>query len=114
MSEKSLAIKHQKDRAHRSHVKARVSGKPRLIVYRSNKAIYAQIFDDASGKALAGTSSLKSKKSGMEAASEVGKTIAELGGKKKVTEVVFDRNGYRYHGRVKALADAAREAGLKF
>ena len=114
MSEKSNAIAHKKARSHRSHVKARVSGRPRLVVFRSNQAIYAQIFDDASGKALAGTSSLKSKKKGMEAAAEVGKTIAELAGKKKVSEVSFDRNGYRYHGRVKALADAAREAGLKF
>ncbi|HEY5714237.1 MAG TPA: 50S ribosomal protein L18 [Candidatus Gracilibacteria bacterium] len=114
MSEKTLTIAHRKDRSRRTHVKARVTGRPRLIVFRSNKAIYAQIFDDETGKAIAGVSSLKSKKKGVEAAAEVGKTIAELGKAKKIKEVSFDRNGYRYHGRVKALADSAREGGLQF
>lgn len=100
-------------RARRTHAKARTSGRPRLVIYRSLKAIYAQIIDDENQKVLCGTSNLKGK-TGMAGAQEVGKTIAELGKKAKVSEVTFDRNGYLYHGQVKALADAAREGGLKF
>ena len=101
-------------RARRTHAKARISGRPRLLVLRSLKAIYAQVIDDATGKVLCGTSTLKLKKPGLEGAAEVGKAIAEMAQKLKVTEVAFDRNGYQYHGQVKALAEAAREAGLKF
>jgi large subunit ribosomal protein L18 len=105
----------------RKAIKSRAYGRPRLSVHRSDKNIYAQIIDDASGRTLAAASSLDkdvkgSVKSGgsQEAAVAVGKLIAQRGTAAKVAEVIFDRGGYLYHGRVKALADAAREAGLKF
>lgn len=94
------------------------AGQPRLSVFRSNKQIYAQIIDDENGVTLASSSSYKNKgaegKAKAEAASVVGKELAEKAGKAGITTVVFDRNGYQYHGRVKALAEAAREGGLKF
>lgn len=89
---------------------------PRLNVFRSNKAIYAQVIDDISGTTLASSSSLELKlKNGgnIEAAKAVGKDIAEKCKKAKISKVVFDRGGYLYHGRVAALADSAREAGLE-
>jgi large subunit ribosomal protein L18 len=105
----------------RKALKANANGRPRLSVHRTDKNIYAQIIDDASGRTLAAASSIdkdvKAKlKSGStsEAAATVGKLIAERGVAAKVAEVVFDRGAYLYHGRVKALADAAREGGLKF
>jgi large subunit ribosomal protein L18 len=91
--------------------------RPRLNVYRSLGHIYAQVIDDQKGETLASASSLKLKlKTGgnVAAAKEIGKAVAEKAVAKGVKEVVFDRGGYLYHGRVKALADAAREAGLKF
>lgn len=94
--------------------------RPRLSVFRSSKHIYAQVIDDAEGKTLAHASSLdpdfKAGKLGanVEAAEAIGKLIAERARKAGVTDVVFDRGGYLYHGRVKALADAAREGGLNF
>ena len=90
--------------------------KPRLSVYRSNKEIYAQVVDDKSGKTLASATSLKGKVKGtkIEQATEVGKQLAGVATKAGVSTVYFDRNGYLYHGRVKALADGAREGGLKF
>jgi large subunit ribosomal protein L18 len=91
--------------------------KPRLSVYRSNKEIYAQLVDDVNGVTLASVSSrdkdIKAS-SKAEAATAVGKSIAEKASKSGVETVAFDRNGYLYHGRVKVLAEAAREAGLKF
>ena len=92
---------------------------PRLAVYRSNAEIYAQVIDDISGKTVASASSLekefaKAKDSKTEMAKKIGKLIAERTSKAGVNTVKFDRGGYLYHGRVKALADAAREAGLKF
>lgn len=89
---------------------------PRLCVFRSNNAIYAQLIDDVKGVTLASSSSLelKSKNNNLEAASAVGKDIAEKAKKAKIKTVVFDRAGYLYHGRVKALAEAARENGLEF
>jgi large subunit ribosomal protein L18 len=91
---------------------------PRLSVYRSNKGIYAQIIDDQSGKTLASVSYLKDVKADKvnktEQARLVGKAIAEKAVQAGITTVRFDRNGYLYHGRVKSLAEAAREAGLKF
>ena len=89
---------------------------PRLCVFRSNNAIYAQLIDDVKGVTLASSSSLelKLKNNNLEAASAVGKDIAEKAKKAKIKSVVFDRAGYLYHGRVKALADAARENGLEF
>ena len=105
----------------RKALKANNSGRPRLSVHRTGKNIYAQIIDDASGRTLAAASTLDkdvkaSVKNGStsEAAAAIGKLIAERAIEKGVTEVVFDRGGYIYHGRVKALADAAREAGLNF
>lgn len=95
--------------------------RPRLSVFRSSKHIYAQVIDDANGHTLAAASSIdKELKSSLEkganvaAAAEVGKLVAERALKAGVKDVVFDRGGYLYHGRVKALADAAREAGLDF
>jgi len=92
--------------------------RPRLVVFRSNSGIEAQLIDDAEGKTLAAASWLALKKSfkgnKTQQAAEVGKQLAEAAKKADVESVVFDRGGYLYHGRVKALADAAREGGLKF
>lgn len=90
---------------------------PRLCVYRSNKNIEAQIIDDVKGVTLVSSSSMTLKLdngSNIEAAAAVGKDIAEKAKAAKITKIVFDRSGYVYHGRVKALAEAAREAGLEF
>jgi len=91
---------------------------PRLTVFRSNKQIYAQLIDDASGKTLASAGSLKmteaQKVAKLTQAAVVGKAIAERALKAGIESVVFDRNGYLYHGRIKSLADSAREGGLKF
>jgi large subunit ribosomal protein L18 len=91
---------------------------PRLSVFRSNKQIYAQVIDDSTGKTLASASSYKNKaadkKTKVEQAAIVGKELAEKATKAGIEAVVFDRNGYLYHGRVKSLADSAREGGLKF
>jgi large subunit ribosomal protein L18 len=91
--------------------------RPRLNVYRSLNHIYAQVIDDQKGETLVSTSTLtlKAKSGGnVAAAKEIGKAVAELAVKKGIKQVVFDRGGYLYHGRIKALADAAREAGLEF
>jgi large subunit ribosomal protein L18 len=104
----------------RTRLKALANGRPRLSVFRSAKNIYAQIIDDAQGVTLVAASSLEGEKkskargSDKDAAARVGKLVAERAKEKGVTDVVFDRGGYLYHGRVKALADAAREAGLNF
>lgn len=107
----------------RNRIKRRVRGKisgsaelPRLSVYKSNKEIYAQLIDDKDGKTLASASSraLKTKGNKVEISTEVGKAIAEKAKAAGIENIVFDRNGFVYHGRVKALADGAREAGLKF
>ncbi len=103
-----------------SRVRAKIAGTielPRLCVYRSNKNISCQVIDDENGVTLASASSLSLKlKNGgnIEAAAAVGKAIAEACKKAKITKVVFDRGGYLYHGRVEALANAARENGLEF
>ncbi|MGE5502629.1 MAG: 50S ribosomal protein L18 [Ignavibacteriales bacterium] len=102
----------------RTRLKSLANGRPRLSVFRSSKNIYAQVIDDANGVTVAAASSLegekKAKGSDKDAAARVGKLVAERAKEKGVTDVVFDRGGYLYHGRVKALADAAREAGLNF
>jgi large subunit ribosomal protein L18 len=95
------------------------SERPRLNVYRSLNHIYVQVIDDLEGKTLVSASSAEGKKESrtggnLAAAKNVGKTIAERAKAKGIDKVVFDRGGYIYHGRVKALADSAREAGLKF
>ena len=98
-------------------IRKRVQGtpqRPRLTVYRSLKNIYAQVIDDLGGKTLASASSVKAEQGGnVDAAKQVGRQIAEAAKQAGITQVSFDRNGFRYHGRVKALADAAREGGLK-
>jgi large subunit ribosomal protein L18 len=103
----------------RHSLKRTASGRARLSVFRSSKHIYAQVIDDRAGKTVASASSLDKdfkleKGSDASAAEAVGKLVAERAVKAGVKDVVFDRGGYLYHGRIKALADAAREAGLKF
>lgn len=100
-------------------IRSKISGtaeKPRMTVFRSNKQIYAQIIDDKSGKTLASASSLKmeEKLCKKEQAAKVGEVISKNALEAGITTVVFDRNGYLYHGRVKEVADAARKGGLKF
>ena len=112
-------------RAQRTRIRLRklANGRPRLSVFRSSKNIYAQIIDDERGVTLAAASSLESgeakskakvKGSDKDAAAKVGALVAQRAIEKGVKDVIFDRGGYLYHGRVKALADAAREAGLNF
>ena len=98
-------------------IRKKVSGtseRPRLAIFRSNKGIYAQVIDDVNGNTLASASSKEAKGTKTEQATVVGKLIAETAKKAGIETVVFDRGGFLYHGRVKALADSAREAGLKF
>jgi large subunit ribosomal protein L18 len=115
-----MAVKKEQRRLRiRRSIRAKISGtsaRPRLSVFRSNKNIYAQLIDDLTGQTLVAISSAK-----MEAAAnktqvstEAGKELAKKALEKGITEVVFDRSGYLYHGRVKSLADGAREGGLKF
>ena len=105
----------------RNTLKQQANGRPRLSVFRSSKHIYVQVIDDQAGKTVASASSIEkdlrgSLKSGADtaAAAAVGKLVAERAKKAGVDKVVFDRGGYIYHGRVKALAEAAREGGLEF
>ncbi|MBN2798517.1 MAG: 50S ribosomal protein L18 [Deltaproteobacteria bacterium] len=105
----------------KAHIRKSVTGtseRPRLTVFRSNKHIYAQLIDDENGVTLAAASTLDNGVEGLgsnrDAAGVVGKLVAERALAAEINTVVFDRNGYLYHGRVAALADAAREAGLKF
>jgi large subunit ribosomal protein L18 len=101
-----------------SRIRQKMAGtaeRPRLNVYRSTNHIYAQVIDDQNGQTLVAASTIKLKTGGnVASAKEIGKTIAELAVSKGIKKVVFDRGGYLYHGRIKALADAAREAGLEF
>ena len=111
--------KHNQRKLRHRRIRSRVSGskqKPRLNVFRSITNIYVQLIDDETGKTLVSASSkeIKDKANKTNIAAQVGKLIAEKATKAGVKEVVFDRGGYKYHGRVKVLADAAREAGLKF
>ena len=101
----------------RRRLKKYSNGRPRLSVFRSSKNISVQIIDDVTGTTLASASTLEDKKvkgSNLDAATRIGKLIAERAKKAKIEDVIFDRGPNLYHGRVKALADAAREAGLKF
>ena len=116
----TLTVRQARIRRHK-RVRKNLSGsaeRPRLVVFRSNTGIEAQLIDDLAGKTLAAASSLHLKKTfkgnKTAQAAEVGKAVAEAAKKAGVESVVFDRGGYLYHGRVKALADAAREGGLKF
>ena len=114
-------IKEQRRKTIRFRIRNKISGtvqRPRLSVYRSNKGIYCQLIDDIDGRTLAQANSqeknVDTKVNKSEQAKQVGKLIAERGKALQIEKVVFDRGGYLYHGRVKALADAAREAGLSF
>jgi len=103
----------------RTALRAKGNLRPRLSVHRSGKHIYAQVIDDVEGRTVAAASTLDKDVRGKagataEAAAEVGKRVAERASKAGVTKVVFDRGGFLFHGRVKALADAAREGGLEF
>jgi large subunit ribosomal protein L18 len=120
MSKQNDATARRKARVRRA-IKAVANGRARLSVHRTGKQIYAQVIDDVKGVTLAAASTLEKDirgdlKSGanVDAASQIGKLIAERAVKAGVKEVVFDRGAYMYHGRVKALADAAREGGLSF
>ena len=118
-----LTRREQRRQVHR-RVRARIEGtgeRPRLAVFRSARHIYAQVLDDAAGRTLAAASTVDKvlrKQTGnggnLAAAKAVGQAVGDRAKKAGVTRVVFDRGGYKYHGRVKALADAAREAGLEF
>ena len=115
---KPLDTRAARQRRHR-RIRVSLSGttqRPRLNVYRSLQHIYAQVIDDTTGSTLAAASTLGADVSGSktERAKAVGKSIAERAKEKGINTVVFDRGGYLYHGRIKALADAAREAGLDF
>ena len=117
-------LKHRRQLRRRNHVRRKIRGtaeRPRLTIFRSSKHIYAQIVDDLSGLTLASASTagkeMKTKVpygGNVNAAKAVGQLIAERAKEKGIGQVAFDRGHYRYHGRIKALADAAREAGLSF
>ena len=116
----TLTVREARERRHR-RVRGKLFGtaeRPRLVVFRSNRGIEAQLVDDLEGKTLAAASWLQLKKgfkgSKTEQAAEVGKLLAQKAKQANVETVVFDRGGYLYHGRVKALAEAAREGGLRF
>jgi large subunit ribosomal protein L18 len=115
----SKLSRNQKRLHRKRRVRIKVSGtsqRPRLCVFRSLNVIYGQLIDDQQAKTLVATDSrsLKSKKFDQETAKETGKQLAKLAQEKKIKEVVFDRGGYLYHGKVRALAEGAREGGLKF
>ena len=120
MAEKKGAEDRRKARVRRA-IKKAANGRPRLSVFRSSKQIYAQIIDDVRGHTVVSASTLEADLKGklktgatVDAAKEVGKLVAERAVAAGVKQVIFDRSGYLYHGRVKALADAAREGGLDF
>jgi len=109
----------RRQRRTRFKLRQTAGGKPRLTVFRSSRHIYAQVVDDKKGVTLASASTAEkeldvAKSWNKDAAADVGKRVAERALKAGVTELVFDRGGYIFHGRIKSLADAAREAGLKF
>ena len=98
----------------RTALRARSGARPRLSVHRTGRHIYAQIIDDAQGRTIAAANTLGAKGTDIDAATRVGKQLAEAAKQAGVTTVVFDRGGFLFHGRVKALAEAAREGGLEF
>ena len=114
-----LSLFDRRRRRVRTSLRQRAAGKPRLSVHRSGRHIYAQVIDDAAGKTIAAASSLDKDLKGKtgatkDSAAAVGKAVAERAKKAGMSKVVFDRGGFLFHGRVKALADAAREGGLEF
>ena len=121
----NIKIKQQKWYRRHKRVRAKIFGtaeKPRLCIFRSNKHIYAQLIDDQTARIIASVSDFEVKKTNKDkgltrkinAAFKAGEIIAQKALKKKIKEAVFDRRGYKYHGRVKAVAEGARKAGLKF
>lgn len=115
----NLSLFDRRRRRVRTALRARAAGKPRLSVHRSGRHIYAQVIDDGAGKTIAAASTLDKELKGKtgatrEGAAAVGKALAERAKKAGVSRVVFDRGAFLFHGRVKALADAAREGGLEF
>ena len=117
---KGLSLFAKRRRRNRTALKARSGIRPRLSVHRSGKHIYAQVIDDLTGQTMVSSSSLtllragEAVKADKEAATKVGKDLAAKALERNIQAVVFDRNGYIYHGRVQALADGARDGGLKF
>ncbi len=115
---KSKNIKTEKRSRIKKKIRAKLSGtieRPRLVVFKSNKFIYAQVIDDSTGKTLASSSDMKiTKGTKTEHAKAVGAEVAKLAMAAKIKKVVFDRSGFKYTGRIKALADEARAAGLEF
>ncbi len=118
---KSMSIKKEKRERRHKKIRSKISGtalKPRLSVFKSNKHLYAQLIDDEAQKTLATCSSLNIKTDKKvtlsERAKEIGKELAKIAATKKITHVVFDRGGFVYQGKIKALADGAREGGLLF
>lgn len=111
-----LSLFERRRRRVRTAIKSRAGDRPRLSVHRTGRHIYAQVIDDAQGRTVAAASTLGAQNSGanVDAAVQVGKDIAAAAKQAGVTAVVFDRGGFLFHGRVKALADAAREGGLEF
>jgi len=122
MNKKSGNQKEALRQKRKKRIRKKISGtaeRPRLSVFRSARHVYAQVIDDVAGKTLVAAASFekgqdKSKNANIEACSELGKLIASRCKEKKISTIVFDKNGQRYHGRVKALADGAREGGLLF
>ena len=120
LSKKDTLKKNKKKNRIKSSLK--IGSYPRLVIYRSNKNIFAQVIDDLNSKTIVSASSIdkdllkdmKNAKSKLDKGIVVGKKIGALAKKEKVKKVIFDRNGYRYHGRIKALADAVRETGIEF
>lgn len=113
----NISSKSEKRQVRRNRIRAKVKGtdiRPRLCVFKSNKTISAQVIDDIKGATITSFTGLEAKGSKTEQAVVVGKNIAKQAIEKNIKKVVFDRGGYIYTGRVKALADAAREAGLEF
>ena len=116
---KGLSLFAKRRRRNRTALKSRSGGRPRLSIHRSGKHMYAQVIDDVAGKTVASASTLEkdvrdTSGATIDAATSVGTRIAEAAKAAGVTQVVFDRGGFLFHGRVKALADAAREGGLEF
>jgi large subunit ribosomal protein L18 len=114
-----MSLFEKRRRRNRTALRARSGGRPRLSIHRSGKHIYAQVIDDAEGRTVASASTLEKDVRGqsganVDAAKAVGQRVAEAAKAAGVTRVVFDRGGFLFHGRVKALAEAARESGLEF
>lgn len=116
---KSLQLKAKRYQSRKVRVRSRIVGtedRPRLSVFRSNAHIYGQVIDDSKGKAIVACSDVTAKTKGTktELAGKVGEELAKLAIAKKIKKVTFDRNGFKFHGRVKALAEGARKGGLEF